>query len=87
MSVLFQSFCHDEMPLALIKQRLTRVTHNTFRHCRARFFTLIGKFLETAVYLDLSMCKVNEKIRLSVGWTVPGLFDRHSEHSIHPLRF
>ena len=34
---------HDEMPLASIKQPLASITHNTFRHCRVRFYTFVGQ--------------------------------------------
>ena len=34
---------HDEMPSASIKQPLASIAHNTFRHCRVRFYTFVGQ--------------------------------------------
>ena len=37
------SFSHDEMFLASIKKMLASNTHNSFQHCRIRFYTLVGQ--------------------------------------------
>ena len=45
------SFCHNEVPLASIKQPMTTIIHSSFRNCRVRFYTFRWTtFLETAVY-------------------------------------
>ena len=41
--VCFVFVCHDEMPLASIKQQLVTITHNSFRHRRVRFYTFVGQ--------------------------------------------
>ena len=44
------------MLLVLIKQPLATITHNTFRHCRVRFYTFIGQPFLKQLYIahDLS---------------------------------
>ena len=41
--VFVVSFCHDEMPLASIKQLSASIIHNTFRHRRVSFHTFVGQ--------------------------------------------
>ena len=37
------SICHNEMPLASIKQPMATITHGNFRNCCVRFYTVVGQ--------------------------------------------
>ena len=78
-----------EWPWYSIKQWLTLTTHNTNRHCRARFYTFVGQPLSKQLYNWTLICdqnqnicesKVNAKTRIKV-------LSLHDPHSLHGLRF
>ena len=46
------SFYHAETPIALIKQQLTTITRNTFRHCRVRLYAFVGQPFTEQLYLN-----------------------------------
>ena len=46
------SFYHGETPIALIKQQLTTIIRNTFRHCRVRLYAFVGQPFTKQLYLS-----------------------------------
>ena len=52
--VCADSFCYDEMPLALIKQPLATITHNTNWHCGKCFYPFVGQPFLKQLYSENS---------------------------------
>ena len=54
-------FCHDEIPLALLKKPLASITHNALWHIRVRFYTFVGQPFLKQLYSGVCTPRVGSR--------------------------